>query len=114
GGVRLLPERQPAGRSSAVDAGARTPHRRVPASSDPDVQRLRGSGRELVRGPGSQEELLVWRRGPSARGGAAFDPSRCSAALGAPPALGRAGRSPDEYAGFRSRVTMAPTSAVRF
>ena len=37
------------GRSPALDAGARAPHRRVPAPADADVQRLRRSGGEPLR-----------------------------------------------------------------
>ena len=48
----------PAGRPSALEPGDRAPHRRVPAPQDADVQRLRRSGGEPVRGHGSQEELL--------------------------------------------------------
>ena len=38
--------------------GHRTPHRRVPAPQDADVQRLRRSGGQPLYGDGSQEELL--------------------------------------------------------
>ena len=57
--VRLLLERQPAGRSSAVDTGPRAPDRRACATADADVQRLRRPGRVDVRGNGFEEELLT-------------------------------------------------------
>ena len=47
-GVRLLRQREPDGRSSALEPGDRAPHRRVPAPQDADVQRLRRSGRQPV------------------------------------------------------------------
>ena len=58
-GVRLLLQRQPDGRSPALEPGDRTPHRRVPAAQDADVQRLRRSGREPLHRHGPEEELLV-------------------------------------------------------
>ena len=57
-GVRLLREREPVGRSPALEPGDRAPHRRVPAAQDADVQRLRRSGGEPVHGHGPEEELL--------------------------------------------------------
>ena len=57
--VRLLREREPDGRSPALEPGDRAPHRRVLQAQDADVQRLRRSGREPVRGHGPEEELLA-------------------------------------------------------
>ena len=58
--VRLLRQREPDRRSSALEPGDRA---RASASffrkQDADVQRLRRSGGESVRGHGSQEELLI-------------------------------------------------------
>ena len=44
-GIRLLFERQPDGRSPALDPGHRAPHRRVLPAEDAHVQRLRRTGR---------------------------------------------------------------------
>jgi sulfoxide reductase catalytic subunit YedY len=56
--VRLLRERQPAGRSPAMVAGQRTPPRRVLPAQDADVQRLRRSGRVPLRRDGPPQVLL--------------------------------------------------------
>ena len=48
--VRLLLEREPRRGSSALEPGARAPHRRVLPAQDPDVQRLRRPGGEAVPG----------------------------------------------------------------
>src|SRR6185369_9740874 len=56
--VRLLLQRESDRRPPALEPGDGAPDRRVPAAPDPDVQRLRRSGRVPVRGDGSQEELL--------------------------------------------------------
>ena len=59
GRVRLLFERQPERRSSALEPGAREAAAvAVRVLQDADVQRLRRSGRVDVRGDGSAEELL--------------------------------------------------------
>src|SRR5256884_2635312 len=60
-GVRVLRQRQPAGRSSALESGQRAPHRRaVPgrAAADAALQRLRRAGRESVSGHGPATLLL--------------------------------------------------------
>ncbi len=64
--VRLLLEREPRGRSSALEAGARAPHpRALRRATDADVQRLRRSGRVDVRRHGPAEVLLI--SGPALR-----------------------------------------------
>src|SRR5204863_8733379 len=57
-GIRFLCERQPDGRSSALDPGHGTPHRRISEAQDADVQRLRRSGGLAVLGAGPAAELL--------------------------------------------------------
>src|SRR6266576_1033891 len=60
-GVRVLRQRQPAGRSSTLESGHRAPHRRaVPGrtAADAALQRLRRAGREPVSGHGSAALLL--------------------------------------------------------
>ncbi len=56
--VRVLFERQSRARSSAMVAGARAAHRRVPHAADADVQRIRRSGGVAVLRNGSEEILL--------------------------------------------------------
>src|SRR5690606_876931 len=56
--VRLLLEREPRGGPSALEPGARAPHRRAVPPQDTDVQRLRRAGRVALRGDGLEEELL--------------------------------------------------------
>ena len=62
--VRLLFQRQPGGRSSALEPGDRAAHRRGRAAgqapADAAVQRLRRSGREPLRRHGPQSQLLRW------------------------------------------------------
>ena len=43
--IRVLRQRQPDGRSPALEPGDGAPHRRVPHAQDADVQRLRRPGR---------------------------------------------------------------------
>ena len=57
--VRLLLEREPGGRSPALEPGERAPHRRVLQAEDADVQRLRRPGGVDVRGDGPAQELLT-------------------------------------------------------
>ena len=57
--VRLLRQRQSAGRSPALVAGQRAPARRVLPAQDADVQRLRRSGRVPLQRDGSAEVLLI-------------------------------------------------------
>ena len=63
--VWLLFQRQPAGRSSALEPGDRTAHRRRrpagAAQADAPLQRLRRSGREPLFGAGPQSQLLMPR-----------------------------------------------------
>ena len=56
--VRLLLEREPRGRSPALEPGPRASDRRVPEAADAQVQRVRRPGRVDVRRDGSAEELL--------------------------------------------------------
>ena len=57
-GVRVLFEREPRARSSAMVAGARAAHWRVPDAADAHVQRLRRSGGVAVRRDGPEAILL--------------------------------------------------------
>src|SRR5690606_6180525 len=56
--VRVLRQRQPRGRSPALESGTRATRRRAAAPPDADVQRLRRPGREPLLGDGPAEELL--------------------------------------------------------
>ena len=64
--VRLLRQREPGGRSPALEPGPRAAARRVPQAQDAAVQRLRRPGRLDVCGNGSAEELLMGG-GPAVR-----------------------------------------------
>ncbi len=57
--VRVLLERQSAGRSPQVEPGHRAPPRRVLQAQHADVQRLRRPGGEPLRRDGPQEALLM-------------------------------------------------------
>ena len=57
-GVRLLRQREPDGRSPALEPGERAAPRRVLPPQDADVQRLRRSGGVPLHRHGSAEELL--------------------------------------------------------
>jgi hypothetical protein len=68
-GVRLLFEREPERRPSALEPGHRAPHRRWrrpvrQAQQDVDVQRLRSAGRPALCGHGLEEKLLSALRRP--------------------------------------------------
>jgi DMSO/TMAO reductase YedYZ molybdopterin-dependent catalytic subunit len=69
--VRLLFQRQPAGRPPALEPGHRAAHRRGrpvrQEAADADVQRLRGAGRPAVRRHGPEEVLLSPRGCPPVR-----------------------------------------------
>ena len=52
--IRLLLQREPAGRSPALEPGERAAHRRVPQAEDADVQRLRRPGGQPLRRDGPQ------------------------------------------------------------
>jgi Oxidoreductase molybdopterin binding domain len=64
-GVRLLFEREPEGRPSALEPGHRAPHRRGrpvrEEAADADVQRLRAAGRPALCGHGPEEAVLTPR-----------------------------------------------------
>ena len=59
GRVRLLRQREPGGRSPALEPGHRAAHRRVPAAPDAAVQRLRRAGRAPLRRHGPAQVLLM-------------------------------------------------------
>ena len=97
--VRLLLQRQPEGRPSALEPGHRAPHRRGrpvrQEAPDADVQRLRGAGRPLYAGMDLKTILLMAAARPAPRRRVAANrlllhrrPSRCCSRLALLPLAG--------------------------
>ena len=82
--VRLLFERQPGGRSPALEPGKRAAARRILQAQDAEVQRIRRPGGVALQRHGSEEVLLTMR--------GAEEPLGESSRLPALPSAGRTAR----------------------